>query len=98
MKNRRCRTTEPHEAHAWRGLNTRGEYHCAGIVHPEPMRLLLLEIEQWFDDAADGAPDAPAWHKEAGVFAGRIRTVLGLTYREARVSERVGGGSQESQP
>lgn len=32
MKNRRCRNRAPHEAHAWKGLNTRGDgYQCPGV-------------------------------------------------------------------
>lgn len=46
-KNRRCANREFHDAHVWRGLNTRGEgYQCAGLV-------LRREV-------AATSPDAPA--------------------------------------
>lgn len=36
--NRRCRNRAPHEAHVWRGLNTRGDgYYCVGRVPPWPI-------------------------------------------------------------
>lgn len=36
-------------------------------------RGLLVELADWLADHADGAPDAPAWRKQAGVYAQQLK-------------------------
>jgi hypothetical protein len=49
MKNRRCRNRAPHDAHIWRGLNTRGDgYQCPGVAQ-------VIDLMQALKDALRAA-------------------------------------------